>query len=174
MLALGTPAPDFSLLEPRTGKTLSLADVAGEKGLLVAIICNHCPFVKLITQQLGQLGSHLTSLSVGMVGISANDSNNYPEDAPSEMASIASSVWSTFPYLYDESQNVAKAYQAACTPDFFLFDKDMKLCYRYVSFSINLPLTVLIQKKNHNSNDLFSVCMYVCTSFSFGLRFSNF
>lgn len=130
MLPLGTTATDFNLLEPMTGNAKSLADVRKENGVLVAFLSNHCPFVKHIAKELGELGEYLASKGIGMVGISANDVYNYPEDAPELMAKNASSVWKSFPYLFDESQDIAKTYKAACTPDFYLFDKDLKLYYR--------------------------------------------
>ena len=135
MLPLGTGAPDFSLLEPLTGNTVSLQDVKKENGLLVVFMCNHCPFVVLLQDQLRALGEDFKKLSVGMVGISSNDVKAYPQDGKEPMAELARSKFSTFPYLLDETQDVAKAYRAACTPDLFLFDKDLKLVYRYVPFT---------------------------------------
>jgi len=129
MLALGTPAPDFSL--PDTGgKIVSLSDFASAPALVVAFICNHCPYVKLIRAGLAQFGSDMQSRGVGVVAISANDAVNYPDDSPAKMAQEVKSAGYTFPYLHDEAQTVAKAYRAACTPDFFLFDQDQKLVYR--------------------------------------------
>lgn len=126
----GLVAPDFTLLEPLTGDSVSLADVRGEKGLLVAFICNHCPFVVHLSAGLKDAGRHAKSLGIGMVGISSNDATTYPNDAPDKMAEFARTKWPTFKYLYDESQSVAKDYDAVCTPDFFLFDKNMRLFYR--------------------------------------------
>lgn len=129
MLELGTPAPDFAL--PDTdGRTVRLADFRGRKGLLVAFICNHCPFVKHLREELARVGREAQELGLGVVAIMPNDVANYPEDAPEKMAEEVRSVGYTFPYLYDESQEVAKAYRAACTPDFYVFDADMALAYR--------------------------------------------
>ena len=129
MLALGTMAPDFSLLEPLTDKRVSRDDFKG-KPLLVMFICNHCPYVIHIRAQLAQLTTEFQARGVGMVGINANDVANYPEDSPDHMKLEAVQAGYTFPYLYDETQAVAKAYQAACTPDFFLFDAEHRLVYR--------------------------------------------
>ena len=130
MLPLGTTAPDFSLLEVVSGQTLSLKDVTGEKGLLVMFICRHCPFVKHIQDQLAQLGHDYQSQGLGIVAISANNAASHPDDAPDSLKEMAEQVGFTFPLLYDETQAIAKAYKAACTPDFFLFDGDTKLVYR--------------------------------------------
>lgn len=129
MLPLGTSAPDFKL--PDTdGKTVSLADFKGAPALLVAFICNHCPFVKHVCHELARLGKEYQGKGVAVVGISANDVTTHPDDSPTMMAREKAEVGYTFPYLYDESQQVAHAYKAACTPDFFVFDKDQKLVYR--------------------------------------------
>jgi len=128
MLALGTPAPAFKLPDTN-GKTVSLSDFRG-KPVLVMFICNHCPFVKHLNAQLVQLGHDYQSRSVGIVAISSNDAANYPDDGPGKMKEEAKRLGYTFPYLYDESQAVAKAYRAACTPDFFLFDTEHRLVYR--------------------------------------------
>lgn len=133
MLPLGTTAPPFNLIEPSTGKTISQNDVMRSNGLLVAFICNHCPFVVHLEDQLRCLGTDLAKMGIGMVGISASDVKNYPDDAPDKIAQKARSIWSTFNYLFDESQSVSKAYRAACTPDFYLFDKNFKLVYRFVN-----------------------------------------
>lgn len=129
MMPLGTVAPGFSLPEPG-GSTVSLADAAGAKGTLVMFICNHCPFVKHLRDELARLGRDLPQLGIGVVAISPNDVANYPDDSPEKMIEEKRDAGYTFPYLYDESQEVAKAYRAACTPDFFLFDADRKLAYR--------------------------------------------
>lgn len=129
MLALGTQAPDFALLEPLTGKVIRRDDFKA-KPLLVMFICNHCPYVIHIRAQLAQLTSEFQAQGVGVVGINANDAEHYPDDSPENMQLEVERAGYTFPYLYDESQTVAKAYQAACTPDFFLFDADHKLVYR--------------------------------------------
>ena len=129
MLPLGTRAPDFAL--PATdGRTVSLSDFADHKGLLVVFMCNHCPFVVHVREELARLGRELVELGVGMVGISSNDVEGYPQDGPDKMAEEAASAGYVFPYLYDATQDVAKAYQAACTPDFYLFDGDQRLVYR--------------------------------------------
>ncbi|GJP54582.1 hypothetical protein CLOM_g13654 [Closterium sp. NIES-68] len=124
-LALGTRAPDFTLVEPLTGKTWSLSDFDGHPALLVMFICNHCPFVVHIKSQLVALGSeYISKHGLGVVAISANSALTHPQDGPYKMAEEAKQFNFPFPYLYDETQEVAKAYQAACTPDFFLFKKD--------------------------------------------------
>lgn len=137
MRELGTPAPHFALPEPRTGNTLTLSDVRKPNGLLVVFMCNHCPFVIMLQHQLRLLGEHLATLNIGMVGISSNDIQMHPQDGPVEMAHMANTVFTSFPYLLDETQNVAKAYHAACTPDTFLYDADMNLVYRYVLPTFN-------------------------------------
>lgn len=130
MLPLGTPAPDFSLPEPMTGKTVSLGDFQDAPALLVMVICNHCPFVKHIRQGLVQFARDYPAKDLAIVAISANDAANYPDDSPAKIAEEAKTFGYPFPYLHDESQTVAKAYHAACTPDFFLFDASRKLVYR--------------------------------------------
>ena len=129
MLPLGTRAPAFRL--PGTdGKTVSTEDPGGAAALLVIFMCNHCPFVKHIRSELARLGRDYIPRGVTIVGISSNDVTNYPADSPAKMAEEAKAAGYIFPYLYDESQDVAKAYRAACTPDFYLFDKDQLLVYR--------------------------------------------
>lgn len=130
MLSLGTKAPDFSLPEPLSGNSRSRDELAGSKGLLVMFVCNHCPYVKHVRDELIRIGRDAADQGVGVVAISANDADNYPEDAPDKMAEEAKRYDYPFPYLYDEDQSVARAYQAACTPDFFLFDADLALFYR--------------------------------------------
>lgn len=130
MLALGTPAPDFSLPEPATGKNITLADFSGNKALLVIFMCNHCPYVLHIHQQLNDLIAEYKSSGLAAVAINANDVANYPDDSPDKMIALSKEMNYCFPYLFDEDQSVAKAYKAACTPDFFLFDSNMKLAYR--------------------------------------------
>jgi len=128
MLPLGTAAPDIHL--PDTdGKTVSLADFKG-KPILVAFICNHCPYVKHIRAGLAQLGRDYLPRGAAIVGISSNDVANYPDDSPARMKQEAKAAGYLFPYLYDESQAAAKAYRAACTPDLYLFDRNHKLVYR--------------------------------------------
>lgn len=130
MLDLGVPAPDFSLPEPLTGQQRSLADFNRGKGLLVLFICNHCPFVLHILDSLVAFSSEYQAKGLDVVAISANDVDSYPDDSPEKMAELARSRGFTFPYLYDESQEVSKAYQAACTPDLYLFDAAHQLVYR--------------------------------------------
>ena len=129
MLELGTAAPDFALRDVVSGKTVRRDDFRGQKGLLVMFICTHCPYVKHIEQGLAQLGSDYSG-KLGIVAISSNDAQNYPDDNPEGLKKQALRLGFKFPYLYDESQSVAHAYKAACTPDIYLFDKDFKLVYR--------------------------------------------
>jgi peroxiredoxin len=129
MLPLGTSAPDFRLPDPG-GKPVSLADFKGAPALLVVFMCNHCPYVKHIRDGLAKLARDYQPRRVAVVGINANDVANYPADSPTKMAEEVASAGYIFPYLYDESQAVAKAYRAACTPDIYLFDKDQRLVYR--------------------------------------------
>jgi peroxiredoxin len=129
MLELGTRAPDFSL--PDTdGKEVSLESLSGAPGLLVAFICNHCPYVIHLREALAALGKDAQGRGLAVVAISSNDVENYPQDSPELMVEEKASAGYTFPYLYDATQEVAKAYQAACTPDFYLFDGDQRLVYR--------------------------------------------
>ena len=130
MLELGTVAPDFALSDAVSGKTVKRDDFKGKKGLLVLFICAHCPYVKHIEKSLGKLGADYAGKPLAIVAISANDAENYPEDNPAGLKKQAKENGFTFPYLHDESQNVAKAYNAACTPDPYLFDADFKLVYR--------------------------------------------
>lgn len=130
MLPLGTKAPDFELPDVVSGQTISLDTFAGKQALLVMFICRHCPFVKHIQTQLAQIGKDYANSDVGIVAISANDAANYPNDAPEKLKDMAKEFGFTFPFCYDESQETTKAYTAACTPDFFLFDRDRKLVYR--------------------------------------------
>jgi peroxiredoxin len=129
MLPLGTLAPDFSLADP-AGVMHSLGDSADARALLVAFICNHCPYVKHIRAELSALGVDCARRGVAMVAINSNDIENYPNDAPVHMATEIREHRYVFPYLFDGTQEVAKAYAAACTPDFYLFDKDRRLVYR--------------------------------------------
>ena len=126
MIPLGFKAPYFDLWEPLTGKNKNLYDLKGQYGLLVMFICNHCPFVVHIKEELIKLGLDYKSQGIGIVGINSNDIETHPEDHPEKMIEQNYS----FPYLFDESQEVAKAYDAACTPDFFLFDAKLKCVYR--------------------------------------------
>ncbi len=130
MLPLGTSAPDFSLPEPATGSTVALADLRGSPALLVMFISNHCPFVQHIREALARFTSDYRGRGLACVAIGANDVIKYPDDGPVRIAEEGQSRGYPFPYLYDESQAIAKAYRAACTPDFFLFDADRQLVYR--------------------------------------------
>ena len=130
MLALGTSAPDFALPDVITERQITTQAVAGPKGLLVMFICRHCPFVKHLEKALAQLGRDYKDSGIGIVAISSNDAENYPDDAPKSLAQQARDLGFTFRYLYDETQEVAHAYDATCTPDFFLFDSGLRLVYR--------------------------------------------
>ncbi|MBI4341921.1 MAG: thioredoxin family protein [Candidatus Omnitrophica bacterium] len=130
MLALGTTAPDFALPEVVTGKTISLSTFAGKRALLVMFICRHCPYVQHVKAQLARLGTDYAGKDVGIVAISSNDAVHYPDDAPQPLKAMAQAEGFVFPLCYDESQAVAQAYTAACTPDFFLFDANRILIYR--------------------------------------------
>jgi len=129
MLELGTQAPDFSLLEPVTNKINSLTDFSG-KPVLVAFICNHCPYVIHIAEALADFARAYQDKGLSIVAINANDVANYPDDSPEKMIAMSQQYGFTFPYLFDETQTIAQAYQAACTPDFFMFDAQHKLYYR--------------------------------------------
>ena len=129
MLPLGTTAPDFKLPDP-DGKIVSRADFKDRSALLVLFICNHCPYVKHIRTGLAQLALDYLPKQVAIIGINSNDVANYPEDSPAKMKAEVKSAGYMFPYLYDESQAVAKAYRAACTPDLYLFDQNHRLVYR--------------------------------------------
>jgi peroxiredoxin len=130
MLDLGTIAPDFSLTDVTTGKTVSRDDFRGNRALLVLFLSAHCPYVKHIEKNLGALGASYADQSLAIVAISSNDAAASPEDAPEGLKAQAVVNGFNFPYLYDETQQVARAYHAACTPDIFLFDADFKLVYR--------------------------------------------
>ena len=129
MVSLGSPAPDFSLPDTE-GSTVSLSDFDSAPALLVMFICNHCPFVVHVRDHLADLGREYEQRGVAVVAINANDVAKYSDDSPAKMAREVKLAGYTFPYLFDETQEVAKAYSAACTPDFFLFDGDRKLAYR--------------------------------------------
>ncbi len=129
MLELGTEAPDFELPLP-SGTLVRLSDFAGGQGLTVAFISNHCPFVKLIREGLADFAREYAERGIAMVAINSNDFVNYPDDRPEKMQVEVDEFGYSFPYVYDESQEVAKAYRAACTPEFYLFDADNKLVYR--------------------------------------------
>jgi peroxiredoxin len=130
MLALGTPAPDFSLPDVIADRPYSLADCQGSRGVLVMFICNHCPFVLHVLPEFKRLQDDYASKGIRIVAINSNDIANYPQDGPAHMRELARKEGWTFPFLLDEAQTVAKAYRAACTPDFYLFDAAMKLVYR--------------------------------------------
>ncbi len=131
MLPLGTKAPDFTLPDTMDGMgAKSLEGIKGDKGTLVMFICNHCPFVIHVMQELVKLGQEYPSRGIKLVAISSNDVIGYPQDGPTEMTKLGQELRFGFPYLYDESQEVAKAYDAACTPDFYLFDEELSLVYR--------------------------------------------
>ena len=129
MLALSTPAPNFALLEPVTGKTVRLSDFIG-KPLMVAFICNHCPYVIQIREVFAQMATEYQKRGVAVVAINSNDVVNYPDDSPENMVRAVKELGYSFPYLFDETQTVAHAYQAACTPDLYVFDANHHLYYR--------------------------------------------
>jgi peroxiredoxin len=130
MLPLGTTAPEFQLPNVISNQTISLATFAERQALLLIFLCQHCPFVKHVQQELAKIGQDYSQQSLGIVAISANDVVNYPDDAPEKLKQMAEDLNFNFPVCYDESQEVSKAYTAACTPDFFLFDAERKLAYR--------------------------------------------
>lgn len=131
MLPLGTSAPDFNLPDTITGKPLGLQELKGEQGTIVMFICNHCPYVLHVKQQLIAIAQQYATLGIATIAISANDIENYPQDAPDKMQQLMTEWGHPFAaYLFDETQAVAKAYQAACTPDIYLFDADLKCVYR--------------------------------------------
>ncbi|MFD0864135.1 thioredoxin family protein [Sungkyunkwania multivorans] len=130
MLPLGTNAPDFSLMDTVSDQQTTLQDIKGKQGTVIMFICNHCPFVKHVNAGIVQLAKDYQEKGIGFVAISSNDVKNYPDDRPELMKENAKQEGFTFPYLYDETQEIAKAYDAACTPDFYLFDSSLKLIYR--------------------------------------------
>ena len=130
MLALGTEAPDFHLPDVVSGKTVAPSSFADKKALLVMFICRHCPYVKHVQEELAGVGKDYNNKEIGIVAISANDVVSHPEDAPDQLKALAQELGFTFPFCYDETQETARAYTAACTPDFFLFDQERKLVYR--------------------------------------------
>lgn len=129
MIELGVRAPEFAL-EPASGTVKSLEEIRGEHGTLVAFICNHCPYVKHVADELAALGTEYSRKGIGMVAINANDADTYPSDSPEKMIEEVALRGYTFPYLYDETQETAHAYHATCTPDYFLFDSNLNLVYR--------------------------------------------
>ena len=130
MLSLGTSPPDFQLPDVSSGRMVTLDDFRDAKALLVMFICRHCPFVKHVQNELARLGRDYAGQPLGIVAISSNDAGAYPDDAPNSLREMAAELKFTFPYCYDESQETARAYAAACTPDFFLFDSKRQLVYR--------------------------------------------
>lgn len=130
MMPLGKKAPDFNLLEPLSGIYKSLGELKSEKATMIMFICNHCPFVKHVNDQLVKLALDYQSKGISFIAINSNDADNYPEDSPEKMKEYAVELKYPFPYLFDAKQDIAKAYDAACTPDFFIFDNTMKCIYR--------------------------------------------
>ena len=130
MLKLGTTAPDFTLKDTVSDTELSLSELKGINGTLIMFICNHCPFVVHVSSELSKLAKDYASKGINCIAISSNDAEKYPQDAPNKMKQNAIDNDYKFPYLYDQTQEVAKAYDAACTPDFYLFDNNLKLVYR--------------------------------------------
>ncbi len=130
MVALGTLAPAFTLPDTVSDRSVSLADVRGENATVIMFICNHCPYVKHVNSELVSVANDYHAKGISFTAISSNDAVNYPEDSPERMKAVAGELHYPFPYLYDESQDVARSYNAACTPDLFVFDKDLKLAYR--------------------------------------------
>lgn len=130
MLPLGTTAPDFTLPDAVSDKQLSLQQLKSDVATVIMFICNHCPYVKHVQHELVKLAQDYQNKNVAFIAISSNDTQNHPDDGPEKMREVALKLGYTFPYLYDEAQNVAKAYQAACTPDFYIFDKNLQCTYR--------------------------------------------
>jgi len=130
MLPLQTKAPDFFLMDTISDTFLKLEDLKGSKGTMIFFICNHCPFVIHVNPEVARLGKEYQEKGIALIAISSNDVVHYPQDAPHLMKEVAAKEGYTFPYLYDENQEVAKVYDAACTPDFYLFNADLKLIYR--------------------------------------------
>jgi len=129
MLPLGTPAPPFSLRDVVSGQSCSLASFNGKAALLVMFICCHCPYVVHVEQEIAKMGQDYTDRGLGIIGISSNDPVSYPDDAPPRLKEMAERLGFTFPFCFDETQDVAMAYGAACTPDFYLFDRERRLVY---------------------------------------------
>ena len=130
MLTLGTPAPPFALRDVVSGQVYSLDSFTGKTALLVMFICRHCPYVQHVEDELARIGRDYHNKGLGIVAISSNDPVQYPDDAPARLKEMAERVGLTFPFCFDETQEVAKAYRAACTPDFYLFDRERRLVYR--------------------------------------------
>jgi peroxiredoxin len=130
MIPLGSIAPDFTLPDTVSGKNKSLGELKGNVGTMIMFICNHCPYVKHLNNEIISIADSYQAKGINVIAISSNDVGQYPDDGPEHMKVVAQQLGYKFPYLYDESQEVAKAYDAACTPDFYLYDKDLKLFYR--------------------------------------------
>ncbi|MEC2074864.1 thioredoxin family protein [Metabacillus fastidiosus] len=130
MFPLGSTAPDFNLLNTANSETVSLQDIKSDTATVIMFICNHCPFVKHVDDELIRLANDYQPKGISFIAISSNDVENYPDDSPEKMKKTAEELGYPFPYLYDETQEVAKAYDAACTPDFYIFDGDLKCVYR--------------------------------------------
>jgi thiol-disulfide isomerase/thioredoxin len=130
MIPLGTTAPEFNLREPKSGKDKALQELRGASATVIMFICNHCPFVKHITSELVSLASDYQAMGISFVAINSNDVDSYPDDSPENMVREANANGYSFPYLFDETQQVAKAYHAVCTPDFFMFDANLSCVYR--------------------------------------------
>lgn len=130
MLPLNTIAPDFALLDVISHEKRTLASLTSNKGTVIMFICNHCPFVKHVQKDLVKIAKVYQEKGIAFIAICSNDANKYPEDSPEKMKEVAKNLGYPFPYLYDETQEVARAYHAACTPDFFLFDRELKCVYR--------------------------------------------
>ena len=130
MLPVGTTAPAFSLVDTVSGNTVSLDDLKSDKCTVIMFLCNHCPYVHHVNPEIARIVAEYKSQGVSFIGISSNDVENYPADSPELMRKVAAEVPYDFPYLYDETQSVARAYDAACTPDFYVFDGDLTLVYR--------------------------------------------
>lgn len=130
MIPLGSAAPDFTLPDAVSGRTLSLNELRSETATVIMFICNHCPYVKHIQNGLVELANDYLQKGVGFIAINSNDAINYPEDSFDKMKEVAKRFGYPFPYLFDESQEIAKTYKAACTPDFFIYDKNLNLAYR--------------------------------------------
>ena len=131
MIPLGTLAPDFELANPANGKTVRLQEIAANaKATVIMFLCNHCPYVLYINPEIVRIVAEYKKQGVAFVGINSNDADAHPEDGPDQMPAHAAAVGYDFPYLYDETQAIARAYDAACTPDFYIFDQDLKLAYR--------------------------------------------
>ena len=130
MIPLGFTAPDFNLWDAISDGNISLNELKSDKATVIMFICNHCPYVKYVNKQIVDLANDYMPQGISFIAINSNDANNYPEDSPKQMIQYAKMLGYPFPYLYDETQAIAKAYDAACTPDFYIFDKEMKCVYR--------------------------------------------